>query len=93
MYLCVLLTLFMSGLFIYIVKYKHFLVMLLSLELVVLSLYMLTLMYLSFFLYEYFLCMIFLCMSVCESVLGLSLLVMIIRSHGSDMVLIYDSLW
>nr|QNT26956.1 NADH dehydrogenase subunit 4L [Trigonopterus daun] len=88
-----LIVLFFSSLFVYVSKYKHFLLMLLSLELVVLSLYMMLMMYLSFFLYEYFMCMFFLSMSVCEGVLGLSLLVQVIRSHGSDMVLSFDSLW
>nr|ARH54828.1 NADH dehydrogenase subunit 4L [Trigonopterus sp. 6 AH-2016] len=84
---------FMSGLYIYLSKYKHFLVMLLSLEVVVLSLYGTLLMYFSMYMYEYFMLMFFLTMSVCEGVLGLSLLVLIVRSHGSDMLLVFDSLW
>nr|YP_009937355.1 NADH dehydrogenase subunit 4L [Trigonopterus selaruensis]QNT26826.1 NADH dehydrogenase subunit 4L [Trigonopterus selaruensis] len=89
----VLITLFFSGLFVYISKYKHFLLMLLGLEMAVLSLYALMLVYFSFFIYEYFLCMFFLTVSVCESVLGLSLLVLVVRSHGSDMITAFDSLW
>nr|ARH54737.1 NADH dehydrogenase subunit 4L [Trigonopterus sp. 2 AH-2016] len=93
MYLYFLVTLFFSSLFIYVSKYKHFLLMLLSLESVVLSLYMLMMVYFSFFMYEYFACMFFLSMSVCEGVLGLSLLVLVIRSHGCDMIMSFDSLW
>nr|QNT26878.1 NADH dehydrogenase subunit 4L [Trigonopterus puspoi] len=85
--------LFFSGLFVYVSKYKHFLLMLLSLEMAVLSLYMCMFMYFSFFMGEYFMCMIFLSMSVCEGVLGLSLLVAVIYSHGGDMVMSFDSLW
>nr|YP_009937394.1 NADH dehydrogenase subunit 4L [Trigonopterus triradiatus]QNT26891.1 NADH dehydrogenase subunit 4L [Trigonopterus triradiatus] len=84
---------FMSGLYIYLSKYKHFLVMLLSLEVVVLSLYGSMLMYFSMYVYEYFMLMFFLTLSVCESVLGLSMLVLIVRSHGSDVVMMFDSLW
>nr|YP_009937433.1 NADH dehydrogenase subunit 4L [Trigonopterus kotamobagensis]QNT26943.1 NADH dehydrogenase subunit 4L [Trigonopterus kotamobagensis] len=85
--------LFFSSLFVYVSKYKHFLLMLLSLEMVVLSLYMGMFMYISFYSYEYFTCMVFLVMGVSEGVLGLSLLVMIMYSHGSDMVLSFDALW
>nr|QNT26852.1 NADH dehydrogenase subunit 4L [Trigonopterus tounensis] len=94
-YVCLyfMIIFFFSSMFVYVSKFKHFLLMLLSLELVVLSLYMMMMMYFSYFLYEYFMCMFFLSMSVCEGVLGLSLLVLIIRSHGSDMILIFDSLW
>nr|YP_009937368.1 NADH dehydrogenase subunit 4L [Trigonopterus tanimbarensis]QNT26839.1 NADH dehydrogenase subunit 4L [Trigonopterus tanimbarensis] len=92
-YVCPLVTLFLSALFVYVSKYKHFLFMLLSLEMGVLSLYMLMLTFFSYFVFEYFLGMVFLSMSVCEGVLGLSLLVFVIRSHGSDMLMIFDSLW
>nr|AEP27554.1 NADH dehydrogenase subunit 4L [Hylobius abietis] len=88
-----LVSLFLSSLFIYVSKYKHLLLMLLSLESVVLSLYTLLMFYLTQFLCEYFLSMFFLTMSVCESALGLSLLVLMIRTHGSDMILLFDNLW
>nr|ARH54308.1 NADH dehydrogenase subunit 4L [Curculionidae sp. 4 AH-2016] len=86
-------VLFFSGMLIYVLKYKHFLLMLLSLELTILSLYMLLMMYLSFYIYEYFVSMFFLTMSVCEGALGLSLLVLIVRTHGSDAILMFDNLW
>nr|YP_009353590.1 NADH dehydrogenase subunit 4L [Curculio davidi]AQX92154.1 NADH dehydrogenase subunit 4L [Curculio davidi] len=92
-YLYSLVLLFYSSLFIYVSKYKHFLLMLLSLESIVLSLYMLIFIYFVQFIYEYFLLMLFLTMSVCESALGLSLLVLIVRIHGSDMILMFDNLW
>uniref|UniRef100_A0AAU7GHC7 NADH-ubiquinone oxidoreductase chain 4L n=1 Tax=Mecysmoderes ater TaxID=3158840 RepID=A0AAU7GHC7_9CUCU len=86
-------TMFLSGLLAYILKYRHFLLMLLSLEFMVLSIYMFMFMYLAIFGMEGFFVMFFLAMSVCEGALGLSLLVMIIRSHGSDFLMMYDNLW
>nr|AEP27531.1 NADH dehydrogenase subunit 4L [Larinus turbinatus] len=88
-----LISLFFSSLFVYILKYKHLLLMLLSLESVVLSLYLLMIFYFSQFFFEYFMAMFFLSMSVCESALGLALLVLMIRTHGSDMILMFDNLW
>nr|YP_010411504.1 NADH dehydrogenase subunit 4L [Pissodes yunnanensis]URP30505.1 NADH dehydrogenase subunit 4L [Pissodes yunnanensis] len=88
-----LVSLFFSSLYIYVSKYKHLLLMLLSLESVVLSLFLLLFMYSSQFFFEFFISMFFLSMSVCESALGLSLLVLMIRTHGSDMILMFDNLW
>nr|AXS66627.1 NADH dehydrogenase subunit 4L [Curculionoidea sp. 2 KM-2017] len=93
MYFYILVCMFFSSMFIYISKYKHLLLMLLSLESVVLSLYMLLFIYLSWFYGEYFMSMFFLTMSVCEGALGLSLLVLVIRTHNKDMVLLFDNLW
>nr|AML26110.1 NADH dehydrogenase subunit 4L [Curculionidae sp. BMNH 1274272] len=92
-YFYILISFFMASLYIYVSKYKHFLLMLLSLESVVLALYMMLFIYFSQFFYEYFLSMIFLTISVCEGALGLSLLVLLIRTHGSDMVMMFDNLW
>nr|AYR05337.1 NADH dehydrogenase subunit 4L [Coleoptera sp. ACP-2013] len=74
----------MGGFYMYSSKRKHLLLMLLSLEFIVLSLYMLIFCYLSLFDFEYFFSLMFLVFSVCEGVLGLSLLVFMIRSHGND---------
>nr|AXS65236.1 NADH dehydrogenase subunit 4L [Curculionoidea sp. 18 KM-2017] len=84
---------FLSGLFVYIVKYKHFLLMLLSLESMVLSLYFIIMVWISHFFFESFLCIIYLIMSVCESALSLSLLVLLIRMYGNDQVMMFDNLW
>nr|APX39564.1 NADH dehydrogenase subunit 4L [Cryptocephalus pusillus] len=72
---------------------KHFLMMLLSLEFLVLSLYLGLFIFLSFMNYEYFFMLIYLTMSVCEGSLGLAMLVMMIRSHGNDYILSMSSLW
>nr|AZL35890.1 NADH dehydrogenase subunit 4L [Okiscarta uchidae] len=63
---------------------KHFLSCLLSLEFIILSLFMVFYFYLINFNYEFYLVLIFLTFSVCEGVLGLSVLVSLIRSHGND---------
>jgi NADH-ubiquinone oxidoreductase chain 4L len=88
-----LVSFFFSSLFIYVSKYKHLLLILLSLESMVLSLYILLFFYLSHYFFDYFITIIFLTISVCEGALGLSILVLIIRTHGSDFIIIFDNLW
>nr|APX40599.1 NADH dehydrogenase subunit 4L [Cryptocephalus mystacatus] len=84
---------FILGLLSFFLFRKHFLMMLLSLEFLVLSLYLGLFIFLSSFNYEYFFMLIYLTMSVCEGSLGLAMLVMMIRSHGNDYVLSMSSLW
>nr|APX40534.1 NADH dehydrogenase subunit 4L [Chaetocnema tibialis] len=72
---------------------SHLLLMLLSLEFIVITLYMNMFMYFMLMMYEYYFLMIFLTMSVCEGVLGLSLLVLMVRVHGNDYILSFSSLW
>nr|YP_010138715.1 NADH dehydrogenase subunit 4L [Compsilura concinnata]QQJ94225.1 NADH dehydrogenase subunit 4L [Compsilura concinnata] len=76
--------LFFMGVFIFVSNRKHLLTMLLSLEYIVLSLFLLLFIYLNMFNFNNFFCMIFLIFSVCEGVLGLSILVSMIRTHGND---------
>nr|AOY39964.1 NADH dehydrogenase subunit 4L [Xyleborus sp. BMNH 1040067] len=85
--------LFISGLVSYILSNKHFLLMLISLESMVLSIYMLLFFYFIQFGAESFVNMVYLSMSVCEGALGLTLLVVLIRTHGMDMVSVFDNLW
>nr|ARH54986.1 NADH dehydrogenase subunit 4L [Deporaus tristis] len=84
---------FFSGLLVFSFKRKHLLLMLLSLEFVVISLYLNLFLFLSSINYEYFFSMIFLSMSVCEGALGLSVLVMMIRTYGNDYIMTFTSLW
>nr|AXS64872.1 NADH dehydrogenase subunit 4L [Coleoptera sp. 2 KM-2017] len=84
---------YLSGLFIYVMKHKHLLLMLLSLEYIIISLYSLMFFYFSSMENDYFFCMVYLTMSVCESALGLSILISMIRNHGNDFVLSFSSLW
>nr|YP_009725353.1 NADH dehydrogenase subunit 4L [Monolepta occifluvis]QBX88867.1 NADH dehydrogenase subunit 4L [Monolepta occifluvis] len=84
---------FLSGLMSFVLNRKHLLLMLLSLEFIVIALYMNLFIYLSMMNYEYFFSMIFLSMSVCEGVLGLSILTLMIRVHGNDYIMTFSSLW
>nr|YP_010758574.1 NADH dehydrogenase subunit 4L [Anatolica potanini]WEW65004.1 NADH dehydrogenase subunit 4L [Anatolica potanini] len=93
MYKFVGLLMFLCGLFMFSMKRKHLLLMLLSLEFVVLSVYYLMFFYLSQVGNEYFFSMIFLTFSVCEGVLGLSILVSLIRTHGNDYFQSFNVLW
>nr|QAX91138.1 NADH dehydrogenase subunit 4L [Schedorhinotermes lamanianus] len=63
---------------------KHLLSTLLSLEFIVLVLYLSLYYYFCSFNYNLFFVVYFLVFSVCESSLGLSILVSMIRSHGND---------
>nr|ALO70454.1 NADH deshydrogenase subunit 4L [Coccinellidae sp. 1 EF-2015] len=84
---------YFMGVFSFCIKRKHLLMMLLSLEFIVLSLFLMFFMYLINLNYEYYFSMIFISLSVCESVLGLSLMVSMIRSHGSDYFVSFNMLW
>uniref|UniRef100_A1YA90 NADH-ubiquinone oxidoreductase chain 4L n=2 Tax=Syrphini TaxID=115274 RepID=A1YA90_SIMGR len=76
--------LMMMGIFIFISNRKHLLSMLLSLEYIVLSLFYLLFIYLNMLNYESYFSMVFMTFSVCEGVLGLSVLVSMIRMYGND---------
>nr|QLY90041.1 NADH dehydrogenase subunit 4L [Nemotelus notatus] len=76
--------LFILGVFVFVSSRKHLLSTLLSLEFIVLSLFLLIFIYLNYFNNEMYFCMMFLIFSVCEGVLGLSMLVSMTRSHGND---------
>nr|AML26434.1 NADH dehydrogenase subunit 4L [Staphylinidae sp. BMNH 1274642] len=84
---------YFMGLVSFCLKRKHFLLMLLSLEFIVLSLYFNLMIYLISFNYEFYFSMIFLTISVCEGALGLSLLVSIVRTHGNDYFQTLNMLW
>nr|YP_010329820.1 NADH dehydrogenase subunit 4L [Tanaorhinus viridiluteata]UNP54568.1 NADH dehydrogenase subunit 4L [Tanaorhinus viridiluteata] len=83
MYIIVMIM-FIIGNLIFISKYKHLLIILLSLEFMVLSVYFFMLFYLMMLSYELYMLMVFLVFSVCEGALGLSILVSLIRTHGND---------
>nr|ALO76482.1 NADH deshydrogenase subunit 4L [Chapuisia ellenbergeri] len=84
---------FISGALSFVLNRKHLLMMLLSLEFIVVSLYLSIFIYLSSMNYEYFFSMIYLTMSVCEGVLGLSMLIMMVRVHGNDYTMTFSFLW
>nr|AML26746.1 NADH dehydrogenase subunit 4L [Histeridae sp. BMNH 1274745] len=84
---------FLSGIISFSLKRKHLLLMLLSLEMVVISLYLGLMVFLCSFNHEFYFSMIFLTMSVCEGSLGLSILVSLIRTHGSDVFSSFNLVW
>nr|YP_010419940.1 NADH dehydrogenase subunit 4L [Anopheles moucheti] len=75
---------FLFGCMVFVSNRKHLLSTLLSLEYMVLSLFIFLFFYLNFMNYETYFSMFFLTFCVCEGVLGLSILVSMIRTHGND---------
>nr|AXS65421.1 NADH dehydrogenase subunit 4L [Coleoptera sp. 17 KM-2017] len=87
------LFMFVMGLISFSLKRKYFLLMLLSLEFIMLSLFMSIYFYISSFSMEFFFLLIFLTFTVCEGVLGLSVLVKLIRNYGNDNFQSFSVLW
>nr|AXS66335.1 NADH dehydrogenase subunit 4L [Cucujoidea sp. 6 KM-2017] len=83
----------LGGLMSFSMNRKHLLTMLLSLEFVILSLFLVMFNFLFIFNNEIYFSMIFMTLSVCEGVLGLSLLVLMIRTHGNDYFKSFNMLW
>nr|YP_010586403.1 NADH dehydrogenase subunit 4L [Nothopsyche ruficollis]UZZ44191.1 NADH dehydrogenase subunit 4L [Nothopsyche ruficollis] len=82
---------YMIGNFMFSLNRKHLLVILLSLELIVLNVFFYMYVYVLFNLSNsvYFM-MMFMILSVCEGVLGVSILVYMIRVYGNDYVGVYS---
>lgn len=74
----------MIGNLIFVSKYKHLLVVLLSLEFIVLGCFFFMLVFLGTIDCDIYILLVFLVFTVCEGVLGLSILVAIVRRHGND---------
>nr|YP_010833716.1 NADH dehydrogenase subunit 4L [Tympanophyllum maximum]WFP43224.1 NADH dehydrogenase subunit 4L [Tympanophyllum maximum] len=79
-----LVFLMLGGMWVFCSSRKHLLSMLLSLEFMVLSMFSMLFILLTFFENEIYFLMVFLSFCVCEGVLGLSILVLVIRTHGND---------
>jgi len=75
---------FIIGTFSFVLRRKHLLSTLLSLEFMSLSLFFIILLFLRIFNYEGYFSILFLTFIVCEGALGVSILVGIIRTHGND---------
>ena len=75
---------YICGLITYCLKGFHFLIILMSLEFMVLALFGYLIKFLIIYDFEMYFCIIFLIIRVCEGSLGLSILVILIRSHGND---------
>lgn len=72
---------------------KHLLTILLRIEFVILILFICIYIYFLNFNFELYFVLIFLTIRVCESVIGLALLVSIIRSYGNDYFNSFNILW
>uniref|UniRef100_A0A891ZJU6 NADH-ubiquinone oxidoreductase chain 4L n=1 Tax=Cantharis plagiata TaxID=433532 RepID=A0A891ZJU6_9COLE len=81
------------SLIVLLLKSKHLLLMLMSLEFLVIYIYFGLFIMMTYLNYEYYFVMIFLTMSVCEGTLGLSILVSLIRSYGNDYFQSFNVLW
>nr|YP_009528678.1 NADH dehydrogenase subunit 4L [Cyrtotrachelus buqueti]AXU05691.1 NADH dehydrogenase subunit 4L [Cyrtotrachelus buqueti] len=88
----VLIIMFFTGLLVFSLNRKHMLLMLLSLEYTIVALFLLLFMFLNVY-EDYYFSLVFLVMSVCESALGLAVLVSMIRGHGNDFMVSFNSLW
>nr|AIW64773.1 NADH dehydrogenase subunit 4L [Pielomastax soochowensis] len=86
-------VMYMCGVYVYSSSRKHLLMVLLGLEYMVLSIYTLIVLYLMLYMKSLFFLVLFLVFSVCEGALGLSILVSMIRSHGSDFFNSFSLLW
>lgn len=84
---------YISGIISFCLKRKHLLLILISLEFIVLSLFMIIVNLLRYYGYEYYFSIVFLTIRVCEGVLGLSILISLIRSHGNDYFNTFNLLW
>nr|QEE94420.1 NADH dehydrogenase subunit 4L [Toxorhynchites sp. CL-2019] len=80
----IFLIMFLFGCLVFISSRKHLLCMLLTLEFMVLMLFMMLFFFLNYMDNEKYFSMFFLTFCVCEGVLGLSILVSMIRTHGND---------
>nr|YP_010954871.1 NADH dehydrogenase subunit 4L [Serrognathus castanicolor]WMW30256.1 NADH dehydrogenase subunit 4L [Serrognathus castanicolor] len=87
------LLMYLSGLMSFCLNRKHLLLMLLSLEFVVVALFLFLNFYLCLYNWEFYFLMIFLTMSVCEGALGLSLLVLLMRTYGNNYMISFSLLW
>nr|BDL61436.1 NADH dehydrogenase subunit 4l [Ilyoplax pusilla] len=72
------------GLYSFISYHKHFLNSLLSLEFMMLGIFWLISLQMAVVGSEVYLGLFFLTLVVCEGALGLTLLILIVRSHGND---------
>nr|AIW64963.1 NADH dehydrogenase subunit 4L [Nyctemera arctata albofasciata] len=90
--LFIIILMFIIGNLIFVLKHKHLLIVLLSLEFIVLSIFFFLLIYLNYVEYDMYMLMVFLVFSVCEGALGLSILVSMIRTHGNDYFQSYNIL-
>lgn len=78
------LIIYFSGIVSLCLARKHIILRLLRLEFIILRLFCIFRITVTIIVYESYIILIFLTFRVCEGVVGLSILVTIIRSHGND---------
>nr|AXS65084.1 NADH dehydrogenase subunit 4L [Elateroidea sp. 2 KM-2017] len=83
----------MSGLMAFFINGSYLLIMLMLLEFIFLSLYLGLFINLSLYEMEQYFSLIYLIFIVCESVLGLSLMLLVVRSFGVDNFGVLSILW
>nr|YP_009711632.1 NADH dehydrogenase subunit 4L [Aphis glycines]YP_010029345.1 NADH dehydrogenase subunit 4L [Aphis spiraecola]QHN89267.1 NADH dehydrogenase subunit 4L [Aphis aurantii]AGN73943.1 NADH dehydrogenase subunit 4L [Aphis glycines]AGW80617.1 NADH dehydrogenase subunit 4L [Aphis glycines]ANE20374.1 NADH dehydrogenase subunit 4l [Aphis glycines]QGA47174.1 NADH dehydrogenase subunit 4L [Aphis glycines] len=84
LFILVLLFMLFSGVLFYIFNFNHLLMMLLGLEYLLLILSLLFLINLMMFIKQYILLLIFFIFCISESVLGLTILILMVRMYGND---------
>nr|BCM73191.1 NADH dehydrogenase subunit 4L [Chaetosiphon fragaefolii] len=84
LFILVLMFMLFSGVLFYIFNFNHLLMMLLGLEYLLLILSLLFLMNLMMFIKQYILLLIFFIFCISESVLGLTILILMVRMYGND---------
>nr|QJW34315.1 NADH dehydrogenase subunit 4L [Schoutedenia ralumensis] len=84
LFILVLLFMLFSGILFYIFNFNHLLMMLLGLEFLLLVLFMFFYMNLMMYIKQYFLLIIFFIFCISESVLGLTILILMVRFYGND---------
>nr|YP_010390382.1 NADH dehydrogenase subunit 4L [Pulex irritans]UPV72704.1 NADH dehydrogenase subunit 4L [Pulex irritans] len=83
-YMLMLIFMFMVGVMKFTFNRKYLLLSLLILEYKVLIMFLLLYFCLNFCMFENYLCNAYIVFTVCEGVLGLSILVSMVRMHGND---------
>nr|UFY97895.1 NADH dehydrogenase subunit 4L [Hyalopterus amygdali] len=84
LFILVLLFMLFSGVLFYIFNFNHLLMMLLGLEYLLLILSLLFLINLIMFIKQYILLLLFFIFCISESVLGLTILILMVRMYGND---------
>nr|YP_011034007.1 NADH dehydrogenase subunit 4L [Slavum lentiscoides]WRI20260.1 NADH dehydrogenase subunit 4L [Slavum lentiscoides] len=84
LFIFVLMLMMFCGIIFYIFNFNHLLMMLLGLEYLLLILSLLFLLSFMMFIKQYILLLIFFIFCISESVLGLTILIMMVRMYGND---------
>lgn len=77
---------FYFGLKTFFMNKKYLLIMLLRLEFIVLIIFLIIVFLVRIFNYDFLIIIYFLAVMVCEAVIGLILLTLVVRCHGSDYI-------